>query len=108
MVAVTERWNQFARVRQDLFGFIDLLAIRGDEVLAIQTTTAANMSARHAKLISLPAVNTWIASPNRSLVIHGWAKRGQRGKRKLWSLKQITITPLENVARVAKKGEASV
>jgi hypothetical protein len=27
-VAVVERWNPHARIRQDLFGVIDLLAIR--------------------------------------------------------------------------------
>ena len=26
-VAVVEHWNSFARIRQDLFGFIDLLAL---------------------------------------------------------------------------------
>lgn len=92
MVAVTERWNPFANIRQDLFGFIDLLAIRGDEVLAVQTTTAANVSARVKKLTELPAVLRWVASPTRRLVIHGWAKRGEKGKRKLWTCNE---TPIE-------------
>src|SRR5512145_3126336 len=36
LVAVVEKWNPHARVRQDLFGFIDVLAIRRDETLAVQ------------------------------------------------------------------------
>ena len=32
IVAVVEHWNSFARIRQDLFGFIDLLALKGKEV----------------------------------------------------------------------------
>ena len=48
-VAIVEHWNAFARIRQDLFGFIDLLALKDKEVLAVQTTSASNMSARAKK-----------------------------------------------------------
>ena len=39
-VAIVERWNAFAKIRQDLFGFIDLLAIKPGETLAVQTTAS--------------------------------------------------------------------
>jgi hypothetical protein len=35
LVAVVEHWNPHARIRQDLFGWIDLLAIRDGETLAV-------------------------------------------------------------------------
>jgi carbonic anhydrase len=92
LVQVTEKWNQFARVRQDLFGFIDCLAIRGDEVLAVQTTSAANVSARIHKLSTLPAVSHWLESATRKLVIHGWAKRGAKGKAKRWTCREVWLT----------------
>lgn len=84
LVAVVERWNSFARIRQDLFGFADLLAIKGNETLAVQTTSGSNISARITKILACQAAALWLESPNRSIVVHGWAKRGPRGKRKLW------------------------
>lgn len=41
MVAIVERWNPHARIRQDLWGWCDLLAIRKNEVLAVQVTASA-------------------------------------------------------------------
>lgn len=91
-VAVTERWNSFAHIRQDLFGFIDLLALRNDSLVAIQATTAANIHARLAKIRTLPAVSLWLASNSRRLEIHGWKKAGPRGKRKTWQVRKIHVT----------------
>ena len=50
LVAVVEKWNPFVKIRQDLFGFIDVLAIRENETLAVQVTSAANMKARLRKI----------------------------------------------------------
>src|SRR5258708_34076306 len=47
---VTEHWNQWARVRQDLFGFIDILAIRDGEILAVQACIRSDVSTRAAKI----------------------------------------------------------
>jgi hypothetical protein len=47
---VTERWNPHARIRQDLFGIIDVIALRGAETLAVQTTSASNVPARIRKI----------------------------------------------------------
>lgn len=41
LVAIVERWNPHARIRQDLWGWCDLLAIRKSEVLAVQVTASA-------------------------------------------------------------------
>lgn len=91
LVAITERWNQYAHIRQDLFGFIDLLAIRGNEVLAVQTTSGTNVAARISKLMALPAVAIWTNSPHRKVVVHGWRKVGPRGKRKTWECREVPI-----------------
>ena len=50
LVEVVERWNPQARIRQDLFGFIDVLAVGPRGVLAVQTTSAANVAARVRKI----------------------------------------------------------
>ena len=49
-VAIVEYWNPFARRRVDLFGFIDILALKGDETLALQVTSGTNVSARVKKI----------------------------------------------------------
>ena len=90
LVQITEHWNSFAHVRNDLFGFIDVLAVRGDVMLAIQTTSGSNVAARFAKIQSLPSVVYWLQCGAR-LVIHGWAKRGPRGKAKRWSCREVEI-----------------
>jgi hypothetical protein len=54
--AVTEHWNPHARIRQDLFGFCDILAVAPGETLAIQATSANMVSDRVDKLTADPKV----------------------------------------------------
>jgi hypothetical protein len=82
--AVVERWNPFGGVRQDLFGFADVLAVReGEPPLLIQTTSASNLAARVAKALARPELRTWLATGSR-FEAWGWGKRGAKGARKLW------------------------
>ena len=77
-VAVVEKWNPHARIRQDLFGFIDILAIKRGETLAVQAT-AAGVSARLKKITEselLPKVRE--AGWTRQ--IWGWTKSAKTGK----------------------------
>lgn len=74
-VAIVERWNPHARIRQDLFGFIDLLAIRTDETLAVQTTSTG-VSSRIKKIMDsehLPRVR----DAGWKIVVHGWRKNAK-------------------------------
>jgi hypothetical protein len=91
LVEIVERWNPFARVRKDLFGFCDVLSIRGDITLAVQTTTGENVSKRFEKMRMLPSVVHWLSSPYRMIEIHGWAKRGARGKVKRWTCREVWV-----------------
>jgi len=91
LCAITEKWNQYAKVRQVLFGFIDVIAIRGDEMLAIQTTSGSNVAARISKIRALPSAAEWLKGSSRRSIVHGWAKRGGRGERKLWSCRQVEV-----------------
>ena len=38
---IVEKWNSFTKQRKDLWGWCDILAIRKDEVLAVQVTASA-------------------------------------------------------------------
>ena len=95
LVAIVERWNPYAKIRQDLFGFVDLLAIRGDVTLAVQTTSGDHVANRIEKIRGTQAAGVWLESPNRKIVVHGWRKIGARGKRKLWECREESVT-LEN------------
>lgn len=73
LVSIVEKWNPHAKIRQDLFGFIDLLAIKHGETLAVQTTTASNFAARKTKILShenLPIVS----ASGWQIRLHGWKK----------------------------------
>ncbi len=83
IVQVTERWNPFAHIRQDLFGFCDILCIRPGEIMAVQATSSANVAARIAKIKGEPRAEAWIRAGG-TIVVIGWAKRG-KGARKLWT-----------------------
>ena len=68
-----ERWIPGARVRRDLWGFADVLALRGPEVLAVQVTSGSNVAARVKKITdseNLPAVR----AANIGVIVHGWRK----------------------------------
>lgn len=50
-VDVTEHWNHFSKRRHDLFGFVDMIAIRaGAPIRFIQVTSWPNVTARRKKI----------------------------------------------------------
>lgn len=90
---VVERWNQYARVRQDLFGVIDIVALTDDGILGIQACAGSSHAARMAKIKAEPRAQEWLRCGGK-LEVWSWAKRGVRGKRKLWTLRVESIEPL--------------
>jgi len=82
---VVERWNMFARVRQDLFGFIDIVAVKpGQPILGIQTTSRTNMSARINKIMEIQSAKDWSSSGR--ILVHGWDKKDGR-----WRCKSVAL-----------------
>ena len=70
---VVERWIPMARIRKDLFGIGDIFAIKDNERLIVQTTSASNVSARVRKIAdheNTPKVR----SAGVSIHVHGWRK----------------------------------
>lgn len=96
-VGIVEKFNHFVKIRQDLYGFIDLIAFHPEknEVLAIQacSNSGGDVSAHVNKLVVMDVVQKWVRQPMRRLEIWGWAKQGERGKRKLWTLRRVKVTP---------------
>jgi hypothetical protein len=83
LVQVTERWNQFAKVRQDLFGIVDVLAVSETQIVAVQATSAANVSSRIHK-IEDSAATPVLRKAGIRLLVHGWRKVGSR-----WTLREV-------------------
>lgn len=87
-VAITEHWNQWAKVRQDLFGFVDLLAVTEEgmgsmaHTLAVQTTSYSNMSARITKIRDSEYYHV-LKQCGWLIQVHGWKKN----KSNRWEVK---------------------
>lgn len=84
---MVEKWNPHARIRQDLFGFADIVAVKTPDVagwwesatLYVQVTSGSNHAARRTKLRALPAVATIKAAGN-SVWILSFAKSKKTGR----------------------------
>lgn len=74
---ITEHWNNWSKTRQDLFGFIDILALKGKETLAVQTTSAGNMSARVKKIADHENVGA-VREAGWTIHVHGWHQDDKR------------------------------
>lgn len=88
---VVERWIPGANIRKDLWGFVDIVAIRGEKTLGVQTTSYSNVSARVRKIQEsdmLPLVREagWL------IHVHGWAKGKKEGRRILWKHRIVDLS----------------
>lgn len=61
LAEVVEHWNQHAKVRNDLFGFGDVIGLREGEVLLVQATSGDNVAAR-------------VRKAGIRIEVHGWRK----------------------------------
>lgn len=87
---IVERWNPFAKVRQDLFQVIDIVAVneRGD-LIGIQVTTRGNMSSRENKVYASVGAKYWATC--NYIEVHGWQKVGPR-----WTVKVCALEYAKN------------
>lgn len=82
-----EKWNSWGRVRVDLFGCIDVLAISEDgNTVAIQTTSLSNVSARIKKIKDSNAIGH-IRKASWTVLVHGWYKKNNR-----WHVKEVDVS----------------
>ena len=92
-VAIVEKWNPHVRIRQDLFGFADLLAMKAGETPLLIQVTSTGWASRVQKILDEPRAELALQSGFR-IEVHGWrklkVKRG--GKAFRWTPKIIQIT----------------
>ena len=93
-VGKAEQRVDFGRTTRDLFGFIDVVAIKAGRVgvLGVQATSAAHVADRVKKVKAEPRAALWLACRNDLWVV-GWAKKGAHGKRKLWVPSVVNCAP---------------
>lgn len=87
--AVTERWNPHAMIRQDLYGFLDLVVLDGKPgLLGIQATTQSNAAARMEKIQQEERAKKWLAAGLR-VEVWGWRKIKGNTKRLHWAVRRV-------------------
>lgn len=85
---VVEHWVPGANIRRDLFGVIDVVALRGTETLAIQATSTSNVPARVRKIADAPTIGA-IRDAGWRFEVWGWRK----SKANRWELsRQVDVS----------------
>lgn len=100
---VVERWNAHARIRQDLLGCIDIVALSPGRTLGIQATSGTNVAARLTKSLALPKLREWLRAGNYFVVV-GWRKAGPRGRRKTWQMRSVRVYLLGDKLMTEEEG----
>jgi hypothetical protein len=85
LCAVVEHWNPHVRIRQDLYGFIDVLAIKGEDIIGVQACVGGDVSKRIAKITEHANYAQVIAAMR--IVVHGWRKNAA-GR---WVLREVEL-----------------
>lgn len=76
-----QEYRDYIGKKHDLWSFGDWLAVRGEEVVIVQTCIHADASKRENKARMAPELAVWLASENRRFEVHGWRQLGGRGSR---------------------------
>lgn len=85
LTAVVEKWNHHARIRQDLFGIVDVLGIKAGQTIAVQCTSYGGLSDRKKKIRESDNARK-ILDAGWLFMMHGWHKKGR-----FWVVKEINV-----------------
>lgn len=108
IAGIVERFNQYAGpfgVRQDLFGFIDLVALSPDRgIIGVQCCARNGHKAHRIKILENEVAPEWLKTGGK-IEIWSWGKQKlvRGGKAERWTPK-IEEMILENfISRIKKK-----
>ncbi len=77
--------------KRDLFGFVDVLCLRDDEIVAVQATSdnGGNVSSRIKKIESdeLAEKVAAVRKAGIRIVVQGWRKKGHR-----WQVREVDLS----------------
>lgn len=88
-VDVVEHWKPHARIRKDLFGVIDVLAVGKGHTLAVQCTTRDHVSDRVKKMESDDCAQAMadMREAGWFVLVYGWYKKKNR-----WQCRAVDIS----------------
>ena len=86
LAAVVEKWNPHAHIRQDLFGFIDVIGVGPLGTIGVQCTTKDHISDRIKKIADHENIGH-VREGDWLLEVHGWAKVKNR-----WQVKIVDVS----------------
>jgi hypothetical protein len=87
----TEHWNAYAKIAQDLLGFVDVIAVGKGEMLLVQVTAWGSISNRLRKIRESDNARACIKVPGVHIVIHGWKKTVTAGGAVRWKVKEREV-----------------
>jgi hypothetical protein len=96
-IPITPAGYRGKMVRRDLWG-ADLQVAQGSKLLGVQCCAGTDHSKRVNKSCADPDVHHWLNTGN-GFEVWSWAKRGDRGKRKLWKAR-VTQLVLDKKGKV--------
>jgi hypothetical protein len=87
-VGVVEQRIPNTNITRDLFGFIDLVAIRGPVTMGVQVTSGSNVAARIRKIAEAEHVGA-VRQAGWKIVVHGWRRSARSGD---WVLRIVDLS----------------
>lgn len=80
LIDKTERWIPYAKIKKDLFGFIDLLAIDPEyNIYGIQATSYSNLNARVNKILTHENYER-VKNSKIQITVWAWKKKVTKGR----------------------------
>ncbi len=86
LAEVVEKWVPGANIRKDLFGWVDIVALKDGETLAVQATSYSNVSKRVTKIAESETVAE-VRKANWSIQVWGWHKVNNR-----WAVRIVDVS----------------
>jgi hypothetical protein len=109
---IVEVFNHWVGVRQDMFGFIDLVAIKPGlgpnmGIVGVQVTSHAHRADHLKKILSTDSAKTWLMSGGRIWLIT-WGKHKPRGEKvPRWDMATMELTLSDFAATSSVDGSLS-
>jgi hypothetical protein len=88
---VVERWVPKAKVRKDLWGWVDIVGVSpAGNLVFVQTTTSSNLAARMKKAKGLDAFHRLKRGLYHRIEFHGW--KAPTKTRKTWEVRREIVS----------------
>lgn len=89
---IVERYNQFTKQRHDLFGIIDIIAIKHGQIYGVQS--CGSSYAEHKRKILDTMYGVYWLEAGGELLLVGWRKikKKRGGKAMIWSPREYKFT----------------